>query len=134
MPGRAKALFQRAEQIACRQIVVLPRQDERRIAREAGRCGDHIVRQTIVGPRRRMFVGIVEAGAEQGRRRQVEFGDAIESDTAEIAVVVKVLSVDAGHYGAAAQARSEERRVGKECVSKCRSRWWPLNSKKKIKK
>src|SRR3546814_18687968 len=22
-------------------------------------------------------------------------------------------------------ARSEERRVGKECVSKCRSRWWP---------
>src|SRR3546814_11581132 len=23
------------------------------------------------------------------------------------------------------QERSEERRVGKECVSKCRSRWWP---------
>src|SRR3546814_14752563 len=22
-------------------------------------------------------------------------------------------------------ARSEERRVGKECVSTCRSRWWP---------
>src|SRR3546814_20331501 len=22
-------------------------------------------------------------------------------------------------------ARSEERRVGKECVSQCRSRWWP---------
>src|SRR3546814_20024689 len=27
--------------------------------------------------------------------------------------------------------RSEERRVGKECVSTCRSRWWPYNSKKK---
>src|SRR3546814_15503274 len=30
--------------------------------------------------------------------------------------------------GIAAQAvclRSEERRVGKECVSTCRSRWWP---------
>src|SRR3546814_11337739 len=25
----------------------------------------------------------------------------------------------------AVHARSEERRVGKECVSKCRSRWWP---------
>src|SRR3546814_5144544 len=25
------------------------------------------------------------------------------------------------------QARSEERRVGKECVSKCRSRWSPDN-------
>src|SRR3546814_18042085 len=24
-----------------------------------------------------------------------------------------------------AVARSEERRVGKECVSTCRSRWWP---------
>src|SRR3546814_12365557 len=23
--------------------------------------------------------------------------------------------------------RSEERRVGKECVSTCRSRWWPEN-------
>src|SRR3546814_14692010 len=27
--------------------------------------------------------------------------------------------------------RSEERRVGKECVSKCRSRWSPYTSKKK---
>src|SRR3546814_20794580 len=26
--------------------------------------------------------------------------------------------------------RSEERRVGKECVSTCRSRWLPYNSKK----
>src|SRR3546814_14578458 len=24
--------------------------------------------------------------------------------------------------------RSEERRVGKECVSTCRSRWWPYHS------
>src|SRR3546814_17707468 len=27
--------------------------------------------------------------------------------------------------------RSEERRVGKECVSTCRSRWWPYHSNKK---
>src|SRR3546814_19236102 len=27
--------------------------------------------------------------------------------------------------------RSEERRVGKACVSTCRSRWWPYHSKKK---
>src|SRR3546814_16922591 len=25
------------------------------------------------------------------------------------------------------QGRSEERRVGKECVSTCRSRWWPYH-------
>src|SRR3546814_2419563 len=28
------------------------------------------------------------------------------------------------HRGGEIGARSEERRVGKECVSKCRSRWW----------
>src|SRR3546814_12575016 len=31
-------------------------------------------------------------------------------------------------------ARSEERRVGKECVSTCRSRWSPYHYKKKHKK
>src|SRR3546814_12920521 len=30
-------------------------------------------------------------------------------------------------------ARSEERRVGKECVSTCRSRWWPYHERKKRK-
>src|SRR3546814_19778115 len=30
-------------------------------------------------------------------------------------------------------ARSEERRVGKECVSTCRSRWSPVHYKKKKK-
>src|SRR3546814_11792551 len=33
-----------------------------------------------------------------------------------------------------ASTRSEERRVGKECVSTCRSRWSPYHSKKKIAK
>src|SRR3546814_16996106 len=32
--------------------------------------------------------------------------------------IFRRMKVDAGH-------RSEERRVGKECVSTCRSRWWP---------
>src|SRR3546814_19331248 len=31
-------------------------------------------------------------------------------------------------------ARSEERRVGKECVSTCRSRWWPYHTKKNVDK
>src|SRR3546814_15980033 len=31
-----------------------------------------------------------------------------------------------------AKRRSEERRVGKECVSTCRSRWSPHNKKKKM--
>src|SRR3546814_19743541 len=33
--------------------------------------------------------------------------------------------------GVRCQKRSEERRVGKECVSTCRSRWSPSHSKKK---
>src|SRR3546814_16335363 len=36
----------------------------------------------------------------------------------------------AGQYLVAAQQRSEERRVGKECVSTCRSRWSPYHYKK----
>src|SRR3546814_19251953 len=39
--------------------------------------------------------------------------------------LVRVLKVD----GAVLQ-RSEERRVGKECVSTCTYRWWPYHSKK----
>src|SRR3546814_17947458 len=36
-----------------------------------------------------------------------------------------------GPPAARAGTRSEERRVGKECVSTCRSRWSPYHSKKK---
>src|SRR3546814_19330768 len=36
------------------------------------------------------------------------------------------------HFQTAPDLRSEERRVGKECVSTCRSRWWPYHEKKKI--
>src|SRR3546814_13854899 len=32
------------------------------------------------------------------------------------------------------RTRSEERRVGQECVSTCRSRWWPYHKKKKMTK
>src|SRR3546814_12446296 len=36
--------------------------------------------------------------------------------------------------GIVSGSRSEERRVGKECVRTCRSRWSPYHSKKKITK
>src|SRR3546814_18245885 len=35
--------------------------------------------------------------------------------------------VEAVHLVWSVWVRSEERRVGKECVSTCRSRWWPDN-------
>src|SRR3546814_9294452 len=41
------------------------------------------------------------------------------------------IALAVAHLGAALElARSEERRVGKECVSTCRSRWSPYNYKK----
>src|SRR3546814_20759183 len=46
----------------------------------------------------------------------------------EIFVII-VVDLDHRRVGARAQTfdRSEERRVGKECVSKCRSRWSPYH-------
>src|SRR3546814_21073431 len=43
------------------------------------------------------------------------------------------LPEDQRHTGETDSRRSEERRVGKECVRKCRSRWWPDHIKKKNK-
>src|SRR3546814_17858320 len=43
---------------------------------------------------------------------------------------VRLVHADATDYFAAAEDRSAERRVGKECVSTCRSRWSPYHSKK----
>src|SRR3546814_18504062 len=37
------------------------------------------------------------------------------------------------HFDGVTRLRSEERRVGKECVSTCRSRWSPYHYKKKAK-
>src|SRR3546814_19856526 len=42
--------------------------------------------------------------------------------------IVMQFGVDTVHFGII--MRSEERRVGKECVSKCRSRWSPYYYKK----
>src|SRR3546814_13014135 len=47
-------------------------------------------------------------------------------------VMLHVATAD--HFVAPDVQRSEERRVGKECVSTCRSRWSPYHSKKKHKK
>src|SRR3546814_18444478 len=62
-----------------------------------------------------------------GRRRLAASGlAAINSAETATAIVL-------GQQVAADLIRSEERRVGKECVSTCRSRWSPYHSKKKIK-
>src|SRR3546814_14541134 len=44
------------------------------------------------------------------------------------ALCANVLEPLRSHFGKPVRiTRSEERRVGKECVSTCRSRWWPYH-------
>src|SRR3546814_19664678 len=92
-----------------------------------------------------------------GERYQEYSASILESGRHLLAVINDILDlskVEAGHYeldeglvdvgdiadqvcgllreqGAAARLRSEERRVGKECVSTCRSRWSPYHYKNK---
>src|SRR3546814_15864218 len=45
-------------------------------------------------------------------------------DTGSTARVVREM-LPGAHFATVYAKRSEERSVGKECVSTCRSRWWP---------
>src|SRR3546814_6448234 len=57
-----------------------------------------------------MFVGLEDEGEGIERQRRPEPDEAVAAP------------VEAG-----AETRSEERRVGKECVSTCRTRWSPVH-------
>src|SRR3546814_17015392 len=70
-------------------------------------------------------------------RQRIEFGDVLDLVTEEadppghvlvmagvdLQTVAAHTKAPSGKCGVVALVRSEERRVGKECVSKCRSRW-----------
>src|SRR3546814_18262192 len=55
------------------------------------------------------------------------------ADKVVVMRLMYMLPVISGPLGFDLSNRSEERRGGKECVSTCRFRWWPDNSKKKEK-
>src|SRR3546814_12078006 len=69
--------------------------------------------------------GFAAAAVMRGARQHAVFG----GDPAAVFLPRRAAFFDAGgaqHAGVAeADERSEERRVGKECVSTCRSRWSP---------
>src|SRR3546814_19833905 len=67
-------------------------------------------------------------GGERQLLRTVELGVRLHVAEGDAQRAVGV-----GVYRFALVLRSEERRVGKECVSTCRSRWSPYHSQKKIK-
>src|SRR3546814_6870315 len=53
----------------------------------------------------------------------------VDVPTSSVALAVQEITKKKGivHLNSGAASRSEERRVGKECVSTCRSRWSPYH-------
>src|SRR3546814_11687267 len=60
--------------------------------------------------------GIADAGG-------ASIPDQVEAERVEIALQTRCLEVVRDHLATGGEGRSEERRVGKEWVSPCRSRW-----------
>src|SRR3546814_17508950 len=68
-------------------------------------------------------------------RRVSQDGNAIVEEALRRSVVAQTRGYGFPYLRSCASGpRSEERRVGKECGSTCRSRWSPYHSKKKKKK
>src|SRR3546814_16960442 len=69
------------------------------------------------------FVAVEDAGAAAGEAGGVApvepFARGLDADDLDPRIVEEGM-----------EQRSEERRVGKACVSTCRSRWWPYHSTK----
>src|SRR3546814_12671682 len=73
------------------------------------------------------FEGYDERIFEARAIEQVSMGDIVLSggEAAALLLLDACIRLLPGVMGAASRGRSEERRVGKECVSTCRSRWSP---------
>src|SRR3546814_19244491 len=66
--------------------------------------------------------------ARLGRVESLSFGDSVSGGAAQIVVdeATFILPLE-GVIDIEAEKRSDERRVGKECVSLCRYRWVPYH-------
>src|SRR3546814_11798868 len=78
--------------------------------------------------RRRVQECVREAGFDRADHLQPRDLLITERDLQRAEIVLQL------RQRARAEDRSEERRVGKECVSTCRSRWSPYRYKKKYSK
>src|SRR3546814_15340491 len=70
-----------------------------------------------------------ESGREEGERESR--GMLVAIDSGNTNVVFAIFDGETLRAKWRASSRSEERRVGKECVSTCRYRWSPYHEKKK---
>src|SRR3546814_14862893 len=91
----------------------------------AGSIEDQRPRLAPVGVDREPLAGLEGGGVPAHLLHRVEH-QAFRTDPMEAADALLVRQlVDLEDLQVAGAQRSEERRVGKECVSTCRSRWWP---------
>src|SRR3546814_20048724 len=86
--------------------------------------------------RRMLIIGGGDGGAleEALKHRSIERVTMVEIDASVVEVskeYLRPICGDAFEDPRLDLIRSEERRVGKECVSTCRSRWSPYHEKKK---
>src|SRR3546814_12499277 len=86
--------------------------------------------RTIARPLAAVILAVPGAGRAQLAAREFGADRAVER---EAFVHPSRYVTAAGRAAQAAVGRSEERRVGKECVSTCRSRWSEYQQKKKKK-
>src|SRR3546814_11358911 len=87
----------------------------------------------LIGARAVMAAGsggmkAIRAGTAMGSAASTSY--RLGQATSGKSTVAAGLGGVASTAGSAAAQRSEERRVGKECVSTCRSRWSPYHYKK----
>src|SRR3546814_20079408 len=78
--------------------------------------------QDLLGQPAQPFLGNLGDGFLAGGTGELQAVETLAEHAVELVEVALVL-----YQG----GRSEERRVGKECVSTCRSRWSPYHSNKK---
>src|SRR3546814_20132408 len=98
-------------------------------------CSSDLLLDGIFGPARRAENAIqqsrnIEIGIERGEMEPTAGqGDLDLREVLEPRVLQTFRALWGEHEAGA--VRSEERRVGTECVSTCRSRWSPFHKKKK---
>src|SRR3546814_11346119 len=105
----------------------------------ARRKGGDVEADMIAGKADAALEAFAALGTEIGvRRRGVAEGEILEElvdlpglGRLEAGRVIGEQPHRIGDLPQRAEFRSEERRVGKECVSTCRSRWSPYHEKKK---
>src|SRR3546814_15836368 len=96
--------------------------DEGEVAAGPGAMIEHREQLILVEPGKRDHVDL-DRQSRIARRLDPAQRDGQIADACDMAERRRIERVEAD--------RSEERRVGKECVSTCRSRWSPNHSKKK---